>query len=169
MLLYFKQFNGWLLVWVSCHNFLTRLFWLECQILVNIHFTLVLPYSLFRVPGQEDTPLFSHTRKWLSLKFCPCCFFWSYLTSRCADVTMSIVHCIAAIFMGKWPVTSAKSFLCLSFQGCLPLVLMFDMKEEIEVEPQFITQLMEQLDVFISIKPKPKQPSKVCTKLIISF
>lgn len=47
------------------------------------------------------------------------------------------------------------------FQGCLPLVLMFDMKEEIEVDPQFIAQLMEQLDVFISIKPKPKQPSKV--------
>ncbi|XP_051656171.1 protein bicaudal C homolog 1 isoform X2 [Manacus candei] len=53
--------------------------------------------------------------------------------------------------------------VCLARQylmGCLPLVLMFDMKEEIEVEPQFITQLMEQLDVFISIKPKPKQPSK---------
>ncbi|KAF7247407.1 hypothetical protein EYD10_06583 [Varanus komodoensis] len=53
--------------------------------------------------------------------------------------------------------------VCLARQylmGCLPLVLMFDMKEEIDVEPQFITQLMEQLDVFISIKPKPKQPSK---------
>lgn len=47
-------------------------------------------------------------------------------------------------------------------QGCLPLVLMFDIKEDIEVEPQCITALMEQLDVFISIKPKPKQPSKVC-------
>lgn len=47
-------------------------------------------------------------------------------------------------------------------QGCLPLVLMFDIKEDIEVEPQCITSLMEQLDVFISIKPKPKQPSKVC-------
>lgn len=46
---------------------------------------------------------------------------------------------------------------------------MFDMKEEIEVEPQFITQLMEQLDVFISIKPKPKQPSKVGGKLMYSF
>lgn len=54
--------------------------------------------------------------------------------------------------------------VCLARQylmGCLPLVLMFDMKEEIEVDPQFIAQLMEQLDVFISIKPKPKQPSKV--------
>ncbi|XP_069467327.1 protein bicaudal C homolog 1 isoform X2 [Ambystoma mexicanum] len=53
--------------------------------------------------------------------------------------------------------------VCLARQylmGCLPLVLMFDMKEEIELEPQFVTQLMEQLDVFISIKPKPKQPSK---------
>lgn len=46
-------------------------------------------------------------------------------------------------------------------QGCLPLVLMFDIKEDVDVEPQCITALMEQLDVFISIKPKPKQPSKV--------
>ncbi|XP_066538855.1 protein bicaudal C homolog 1-A [Hoplias malabaricus] len=44
--------------------------------------------------------------------------------------------------------------------GCLPLVLMFDIKEEVEVGTQCITTLMEQLDVFISIKPKPKQPSK---------
>ncbi|KAF7704716.1 protein bicaudal C homolog 1-A isoform X1 [Silurus meridionalis] len=44
--------------------------------------------------------------------------------------------------------------------GCLPLVLMFDIKEEAEIEPQCVTTLMEQLDVFISIKPKPKQPSK---------
>ncbi|XP_035461283.1 protein bicaudal C homolog 1-B-like isoform X1 [Scophthalmus maximus] len=53
--------------------------------------------------------------------------------------------------------------VCLARQylmGCLPLVLMFDIKEDIEVEPQCITALMEQLDVFISIKPKPKQPSK---------
>lgn len=53
--------------------------------------------------------------------------------------------------------------VCLARQylmGCLPLVLMFDIKEEVEVEPQCITALMEQLDVFISIKPKPKQPSK---------
>ncbi|KAM8860190.1 protein bicaudal C homolog 1-B isoform 2-T2 [Spinachia spinachia] len=53
--------------------------------------------------------------------------------------------------------------VCLARQylmGCLPLVLMFDIKEDIEVDPQCITALMEQLDVFISIKPKPKQPSK---------
>lgn len=53
--------------------------------------------------------------------------------------------------------------VCLARQylmGCLPLVLMFDIKEDIEVEPQCITSLMEQLDVFISVKPKPKQPSK---------
>nr|XP_018667910.1 protein bicaudal C homolog 1-like isoform X2 [Ciona intestinalis] len=48
--------------------------------------------------------------------------------------------------------------------GCLPLVLMFDMKQD---ESQSATeeaiknsQLMELLDVFISIKMKPKQPSK---------
>ncbi|CAH1793905.1 unnamed protein product [Owenia fusiformis] len=44
---------------------------------------------------------------------------------------------------------------------CLPLVLMFDMKEDQEtIDQSRITRLMEQLDVFISIKPKPKQPSK---------
>lgn len=56
---------------------------------------------------------------------------------------------------------SAEVFSCVFVQGCLPLVLMFDIKEDVEVEPQCITALMEQLDVFISIKPKPKQPSKV--------
>nr|XP_006824914.1 PREDICTED: protein bicaudal C homolog 1-like [Saccoglossus kowalevskii] len=50
----------------------------------------------------------------------------------------------------------ARDFLI----GCLPLVLMFDMKEDVDIDQQKITQLMEQLDVFISIKPKPKQPSK---------
>jgi hypothetical protein len=32
-----------------------------------------------------------------------------------------------------------------------------------------ITQLMEHLDVFISVKPKPKQPSKVCIRYIILY
>ncbi|XP_035670105.1 protein bicaudal C homolog 1-like [Branchiostoma floridae] len=44
--------------------------------------------------------------------------------------------------------------------GCLPLVLMFDMKEDVEVDTSKMARLMEELDVFISIKPKPKQPSK---------
>ncbi|XP_031435183.1 protein bicaudal C homolog 1-like [Clupea harengus] len=51
--------------------------------------------------------------------------------------------------------------VCLARQhlmGCLPLVLIFDVKED--VEPQCVSALMEQLDVFISIKPKPRQPSK---------
>ncbi|KAL0964705.1 hypothetical protein UPYG_G00327830 [Umbra pygmaea] len=53
--------------------------------------------------------------------------------------------------------------VCLArhyLMGCLPLVLMFDILETIEVEPDDITNLMDQLDVFISIKPKPRQPSK---------
>jgi len=33
--------------------------------------------------------------------------------------------------------------------------------------PAKINQLMEQLDVYISIKPKPKQPSKVSHKAIV--
>ncbi|KAK6171391.1 hypothetical protein SNE40_019590 [Patella caerulea] len=44
--------------------------------------------------------------------------------------------------------------------GCLPLVLMFDVKEDIELKQSQISQLMEKLDVYISVKPKPKQPSK---------
>nr|XP_054773737.1 protein bicaudal C homolog 1-like isoform X1 [Lytechinus pictus] len=44
--------------------------------------------------------------------------------------------------------------------GCLPLVLMFDMREEVDVHTTKLAQLMEQLDIFISIKPKPKQPNK---------
>ncbi|XP_076818745.1 protein bicaudal C homolog 1-A-like [Clavelina lepadiformis] len=48
--------------------------------------------------------------------------------------------------------------------GCLPLVLMFDMKQDDSIsateEASKNNQLMESLDVFISIKLKPKQPSK---------
>lgn len=44
--------------------------------------------------------------------------------------------------------------------GCLPLVLMFDMKDDCDVDPTFVGQLMDKFDVFISIKPKPKQPSR---------
>nr|CAB3225435.1 protein bicaudal C homolog 1-like [Phallusia mammillata] len=48
--------------------------------------------------------------------------------------------------------------------GCLPLVLMFDMKQDesqsASDEAAKNSQLMESLDVFISIKLKPKQPSK---------
>ncbi|KAJ8361621.1 hypothetical protein SKAU_G00181460 [Synaphobranchus kaupii] len=53
--------------------------------------------------------------------------------------------------------------VCLARQylmGFLPLVLMFDIKDDMEVEPQFLTSLMERLDVFVSIKAKVKQPSK---------
>ncbi|XP_064621820.1 protein bicaudal C homolog 1-like isoform X2 [Lineus longissimus] len=52
------------------------------------------------------------------------------------------------------------SFARQQLIGCLPLVLMFDMKEDQDVDQKRIGHLMEQLDVFISIKPKPKQPSK---------
>ncbi|XP_067932414.1 protein bicaudal C homolog 1-like isoform X2 [Watersipora subatra] len=44
--------------------------------------------------------------------------------------------------------------------GCLPLVLMFDMKEDVECDQASVNTLMEKLDLFISVKPKPKQPSK---------
>ena len=52
----------------------------------------------------------------------------------------------------------------LFLQGCLPLVLMFDLKDETGAVMNDIVglaQLMEALDVFISVKPKPKQLSKV--------
>ncbi|KAJ8248375.1 hypothetical protein GJAV_G00241350 [Gymnothorax javanicus] len=53
--------------------------------------------------------------------------------------------------------------VCLARQylmGFLPLVLMFDIQEDIEVDPLCLNSLMERLDVFISIKAKAKQPSK---------
>lgn len=47
--------------------------------------------------------------------------------------------------------------------GCLPLLLMFDTKDESPVgtnDSLGIAQLMETLDISINIKSKPKQPSK---------
>uniref|UniRef100_A0AAY4EX14 SAM domain-containing protein n=1 Tax=Denticeps clupeoides TaxID=299321 RepID=A0AAY4EX14_9TELE len=51
--------------------------------------------------------------------------------------------------------------VCLARQqlmGCLPLVLIFDVMDD--VEPQCINVLREQLDVFVTIKSKPRQSSK---------
>jgi protein bicaudal C len=42
----------------------------------------------------------------------------------------------------------------------LPLVLMCDMKENVDPEPGFIQEVMDRNDVFISIRPKPKQANK---------
>lgn len=44
---------------------------------------------------------------------------------------------------------------------CLPLVLMFDLREEDgDADNTKLNKIMEAYDVFVSVKPKPKQPSK---------
>lgn len=44
---------------------------------------------------------------------------------------------------------------------CLPLVLMFDLREEDgDIDNTKLNTIMEAYDVFVSVKPKPKQPSK---------
>ncbi|XP_062519655.1 protein bicaudal C homolog 1-like [Corticium candelabrum] len=63
-------------------------------------------------------------------------------------------------------ITGNIDSVCLAREqliGCLPLVLMFDLKDEtgaVMNDIAGLSQLMETLDVFISIKPKPKQLSK---------
>jgi protein bicaudal C len=63
-------------------------------------------------------------------------------------------------------ITGTIDSVCLAREqliGCLPLVLMFDLKDETGTVMNDIVglaQLMEALDVFISVKPKPKQLSK---------
>lgn len=51
--------------------------------------------------------------------------------------------------------------LCVHIQDCLPVCLMFDMREDGEVDPCKLAQMMQNLGVFISVKPKVKQTSKV--------
>lgn len=51
-------------------------------------------------------------------------------------------------------------------QDCLPVCLMFDIREDGEVEPCKLAQMMQNLGVFISVKPKAKQTSKVYALLI---
>ena len=41
------------------------------------------------------------------------------------------------------------------------MCLMFDMREDGESDPRRLNQMMKDLEVFISIKPKVKQTSKV--------
>ncbi|XP_066572801.1 bicaudal C homolog 2 [Amia ocellicauda] len=54
--------------------------------------------------------------------------------------------------------------VCLAKQqllDCLPVCLMFDMKEDgVEVEPRKLSQMMHNLGVFISVKPRVKQTAK---------
>ncbi|XP_053179990.1 bicaudal C homolog 2 [Scomber japonicus] len=53
--------------------------------------------------------------------------------------------------------------VCLARQqlmDCLPVCLMFDMREDGEADPCKLAQMMQNLGVFISVKPKIKQTSK---------
>ncbi|XP_061582265.1 bicaudal C homolog 2 [Cololabis saira] len=53
--------------------------------------------------------------------------------------------------------------VCLARQqlmDCLPVCLMFDIREDGEAEPCKLAQMMQNLGVFISVKPKAKQTSK---------
>uniref|UniRef100_A0A3Q1BQ42 SAM domain-containing protein n=1 Tax=Amphiprion ocellaris TaxID=80972 RepID=A0A3Q1BQ42_AMPOC len=53
--------------------------------------------------------------------------------------------------------------VCLARQqlmDCLPVCLMFDMREDGEADPCKLAQMMQHLGVFISVKPKVKQTSK---------
>ncbi|XP_056147338.1 bicaudal C homolog 2 [Lampris incognitus] len=53
--------------------------------------------------------------------------------------------------------------VCLARQQlmeCLPVCLMFDMREDGEVEPRKLAQMMQNLGVFITVKPKVKQTAK---------
>ncbi|TRY91333.1 hypothetical protein DNTS_030139 [Danionella cerebrum] len=54
--------------------------------------------------------------------------------------------------------------VCLARQqlmDCLPVCLMFDLKDEGESDPRKLGQMMQNLGVFISVKPKLKQTTKV--------
>ncbi|XP_069577419.1 bicaudal C homolog 2 isoform X1 [Brachyistius frenatus] len=53
--------------------------------------------------------------------------------------------------------------VCLARQqlmDCLPVCLMFDMREDGVADPSKLAQMMQNLGVFISVKPKVKQTSK---------
>ncbi|KAJ8015377.1 hypothetical protein DPEC_G00025500 [Dallia pectoralis] len=53
--------------------------------------------------------------------------------------------------------------VCLARQqlmDCLPLCLMFDMREDDEADPRHLSQMMRSLGIFISVKPKLKQTAK---------
>lgn len=51
--------------------------------------------------------------------------------------------------------------VCVLMQDCLPVSLMFDLKDEGDSDPRKLAQMMQNLGVFISVKPKVKQTAKV--------
>lgn len=56
-----------------------------------------------------------------------------------------------------------------NIQDCLPVCLMFDMREDGEADPCKLAQMMQNLGVFISVKPKVKQTSKVNVHINLFF
>ncbi|KAJ8282931.1 hypothetical protein COCON_G00054500 [Conger conger] len=66
---------------------------------------------------------------------------------------------------GSAPLTiqGSSDGVCLARQqllDCLPVCLMFDMREDGESDPRKLSQMMQNLGVFISVKPKVKQTAK---------
>ncbi|XP_048885681.1 bicaudal C homolog 2 isoform X2 [Brienomyrus brachyistius] len=60
-------------------------------------------------------------------------------------------------------IQGAPDGVCLARQqllDCLPVCLMFDMRENGEADPRKLSHIMQNLGVFISIKPKVKQTAK---------
>ena len=60
-----------------------------------------------------------------------------------------ILGCVDSVIIARHQLTE-----------CLPLVLMCDMKDNVDSESVRPQETMERNDVFISIRPKPKQATK---------
>ncbi|KAI1898602.1 hypothetical protein AGOR_G00074080 [Albula goreensis] len=71
---------------------------------------------------------------------------------------LNVPHCSASL-----TIQGSADGVCLARQqllDCLPVCLMFDMREDGEADPRKLSQMMQNLGVFISVKPKVKQTAK---------
>ena len=67
---------------------------------------------------------------------------------------MQLLHHIVTFYIG------INSTIFSFLQGSLPLVMMFDLPDHLEIDDSEVQKIQDELDVGISIKPKQRQSNK---------
>ncbi|XP_022249148.1 protein bicaudal C homolog 1-B-like isoform X2 [Limulus polyphemus] len=128
----------------------------RCRVreLLPLVFSFHLPSSTMSPPpdlSSQDLLLIQHNYA----------FTVSIRTWHCDSFGVVIVKgCQKDFALIRQGLTILMDYLTGSKNGHLPLVLMFDLKDDQELNTALIHQLMELLKVKVIIRPKPKQNSK---------
>ena len=73
---------------------------------------------------------------------------------------MQLLHHIVTFYIGINSIILCTAQYCSFLQGSLPLVMMFDLPDHLEIDDSEVQKIQDELDVGISIKPKQRQSNK---------